>query len=158
MKNEKKIYRPKNPKTILLGLISLVLTVGGTFMIQDEPLKGLLITSSFGLCSLVFIVQLIPGSTELKLTEEGFEMTSLFRKNTTKWTDVKSFKVGYLGQNKTIKFDYVESHKKHTTGKLIAKQLSGNHGALPTTYGLKATELLQILNEWKNKAGAQQSL
>ncbi len=155
MKHEKKIYRPKNPKIILLGLISLILMVGGTFIIQDEALKGWLITSFFGLCLLVFIVQLIPGSTELKLTEEGFEMTSLFRKSITKWTDVKSFKVGYLGQNKTIKFDYVDRYIKHTIGKSIAKQLSGNHGALPTTYGLKATELLKIMNRWKNKYGTQ---
>ncbi len=125
-------------------------------MIQEEPLKGWLITSFFGLCLLVFIVQLIPGSTELKLTEEGFEMTSLFRKSTTKWTNVKSFRVGYLGQNKTVKFDYVDGHNKYAKGKRIAKQLSGNHGALPTTYGLKANELLRILNEWKNKYGAQQ--
>ena len=158
MKPEKKIYRPKNPKTILLGLVSGTLMVGGTFVIPEEPLKGWLITSFFGLCLLVFIVQLIPGSTELKLTEEGFEMTGLFRKSVTKWTDVKSFKVGYLGQNKTIKFDFVDDHKKHETGKLIAKHLSGNHGALPTTYGLKATELLKILNEWKNKYGAQHGI
>ena len=151
MKAEKKTYRPKNPKTILLGLISLAFVIIGSYMIQGEPLKGWLITSFFGLCLLVFILQLIPGSTELKLTEEGFEMTSLFRKNTTKWADIKSFKVGYLGQKKTVKFDYVDGHSKHTAGKLIAKQLSGNHGALPSTYGLKANELLKILNEWKNK-------
>ncbi len=156
MKAEKKIYRPKNPKTILLGLVSGALMVGGTFIIPEEPIKGWLITSFFGLCLLVFIVQLIPGSTELKLTEEGFEMTSLFRKSVTKWTDVKSFKVGYVAQNKTIKFDFVDDHKEHMTGKIIAKQLSGNHGALPTTYGLEASELLKILNEWKNKYGVQQ--
>lgn len=112
---------------------------------------GWLATVFFGLCLLVFMIQLIPGSTELKLTNEGFETTNLFRKNLTKWQDVKRFKIGYLEQNKTIMFDYVKEHKKYQTGKLIAKKLSGSHGALPTTYGLKANDLLDILNEWKNK-------
>jgi hypothetical protein len=154
MNTEVKKYRPKSPKTILLGLTSLLFTVGGTFIIEDEPLKGWLITVFFGLCLLVFVIQLIPGSTELTLTNKGFEMTNLFRRSFTKWQDVKTFKIGYLGRNKAVLFDYVEGHRKHQTGKLIAKNLSGSHGALPSTYGLKASELLDILNEWKNKYGA----
>ena len=82
-------------------------------------------------------------------------MTSLFQKNLTRWADIKSFKTGYLGRNKTVMFDYNASHKKQVTGKLISKGLSGSHGALPTTYGLKATELVKIMNEWKDKYGAQ---
>lgn len=158
MKTERQTYRSKNPKTLLLGLVSLLFVVGGVFMTEDEPIMGWFVTSFFGICLLVFLIQLIPGSTELTLTKDGFEMTSLFRKSTTKWTDVDSFKIGYLGQNKTVMFDYIDGHNKHETGKLIAKGLSGSHGALPTTYGLKATELLRILNEWKNKYGAQQRI
>lgn len=151
MNTEVKKYRPKTLKTILLGLTCLLFTIGGTLIIHDQPLKGWLGTSFFGLCLLVFIIQLIPGSTELKLTNEGFETTSLFRANLTKWKDVKTFRIGYLGKNKTIMFDYVESHKKHLAGKLIAKKMSGSQGALPSTYGLQANEILAIMNEWKNK-------
>lgn len=154
MITETKTYRPKNPKTILLGIVSLTFTVRGLFMVQDQPIKGWISTAFFALCSLVFIIQLIPGSTELKLTSEGFEMTSLFRKSLTKWEDVKNFKIGNLGSNKTIMINYVQGHNKHETGKLIAKKLSGSHGALPTTYGLNATELLEIMNDWKNRYGA----
>lgn len=151
MNKEVRKYRPKSSKTILLGLTSLLFTVGGILIIQDEPIKGWLITGFFGLCQLVFIIQVIPGSTELKLTNKGFEMTSLFRKSLTRWSDVKSFKIGYLGQNKTIMFDYIDGHDQHQTGKLIAKNLSGSQGALPSTYGLNANELLEIMNEWKQK-------
>ena len=158
MKTERQTYRPRNPKKVLLGLVSLAFVVSGVFMTYDQPVLGWFITLFFGICLIVFLIQLIPGSTELNLTKEGFEMTSLFRKNMTKWTDVDSFKIGHLGRNKTVMFDYVNGHNKQVTGKLIAKQLSGNHGALPTTYGLKAIELLKILNEWKNKYGAQHSV
>ena len=124
-------------------------------MIEDEGVKGWLITLFFGLCSLVFLIQLIPSSTQLQLNEQGFIMTSLFRSSFTKWTDVKSFKPGYLGRNKAVMFDYVKSHKKHATGKNISKLLSGSQAALPSTYGMKATELIEIMNEWKKKYGTQ---
>jgi len=158
MKTEKQTFRPRNPKTVLLGLVSLTFVVSGIFMTKEQPIMGWFVTSFFGICLLVFLIQLIPGSTELTLTKEGFEMTSLFRKSVTRWTDIESFKIGYLGQSKTVMFDYNENYKKYETGKLIAKELSGSHGALPTTYGQKATELLKILNEWKNKYGTQQRI
>lgn len=158
MKTERQIYRPKNPKTILLGLVCLAFVITGVFMTKDQPVMGWFVTSFFGICMIVFLIQLIPGSTELTLTKEGFEMTSLFRKSVTRWTDIESFRMGYLGRTKTVMFDYVDGHKKYHTGKFIAKELSGSHGALPTTYGFKATELLKILNEWKNKYDGQQNL
>ena len=153
MITEEKKYTSNKVKLILLGIISLLSILGGLNLIQNEPIKGWLITLFFCFCFLVFIIQLIPGSTELKLTREGFEITTLFHKSLTKWDDIKTFKIGYLGLNKTVMFDYVEEHNKHEIGKLVAKKISGGQGALPSTYGLKATELLEIMTEWKNKHG-----
>jgi len=154
MKTERQTYRPRNLNTVLLGLVCLAFVVSGIFITHDEPM-GWFATLFFGIGLLVSLIQLIPGSTELHLTKDGFETTSLFRKNMTRWTDVDSFKIGYLGPSKTVMFDYIDGHDKHAIGKLIAKWLSGSNGALPMTYGLKATELLQTMNEWKNKYGAQ---
>ena len=137
-------------------IVSLAFTIGGLLMTKDEGLMGWLIASFFGLCLIVFLIQLIPGSTQLLLTKDGFTMTSLFRSHFTKWADVKSFELGYLGRNKAVMFDYVDSHKKHSIGKSIAKELSGNHGALPDTYGMEVTELLILMNESKKKYDAQQ--
>jgi hypothetical protein len=153
MKSTELILKPKNSKTILLVLVSLIFIIGGLLIIKEEAsLKGWLITFFFGLCVLVFLIQLIPGSSQLKLTDQGFIITSLFQSTFTKWSDIKSFKTGYISQNKTVMFDYVDSHKNHSTGKKIAKQLSGSQGALPITYGIKASELLRIMNEWKSKS------
>lgn len=134
-----------------MGLVSLLLTVGGVFMAEEEPLKGWLITSFFGLCLLIFSIQLIPGSTQLTLTKEGFKATSLFRGHFTKWSDIEGFKVGYVGKTRFVKFDYTSKHKKHKIGKGLAKFLSGNHGALPNTYGLTLKELCELMNEWKSR-------
>ena len=165
MKPETKIYRPKNPKILLLVLASGAAMVGGIFiLIPRAPLQGWLFTAFFGFCFLVFLIRLMPGSTELKLTEKSFVMTTLFFKNSTKWTDVKSFHVvdGFdffpRSQNKNIKFNYAKNHKTSAKTKLLkslAKQMTGYHGTFPHTYGVKATELLKTLREWKKKYGAQ---
>ncbi|AWI26775.1 STM3941 family protein [Flavobacterium pallidum] len=154
MKNERLTLRPKLGKTILLLIASLAFSIGGFFMINEKSGLGWFGIVFFGLCSLVFIIQMVPGSTELTLSGEGFEMTSLFRKNLIKWKDVKTFEVGNILRNKTVMFDYVDQHNEYNTGKSVAKRLSGSHAALPTTYGLKADELLDIMNTWKNKYGA----
>lgn len=151
MKAEVKTYRPKITKTIFLALISLTFVVMGFFIIDDDPRIGFMSLGFFGFCLLVFIIQLIPGSTELKLTNEGFEMTNLFKKNFIKWCDVESFEIGSLGANQTILIDFVENHIENKVGKYISKKLAGYHGALPSTYGLEAKELLTIMNEWKRK-------
>lgn len=158
MKFEKQTYRPKSPKTILLGLLCFAFVVSGIILTKEQPVAGWFVTSFFGICLVVFIIQLIPGSTALTLTQEGFEMTSLFLKRTTQWTDIESFKIGDLGGHKTVMFDYNENHRKYEKGKRISKGFSGSHGALPTTYGLQAAELLEILNQWKNKYGVGQSI
>ena len=152
--DDKEILKPKTTKTILLGIVSLTFTIEGIMLTDKESLKGWLIASFFGLGLIVFLIQLIPGSTQLTLTKEGFIMTSLFRSHLTKWSDVKEFKIDYLGRNKAVMFDYIDSYRKHQIGKTIAKSLSDSHGALPSNYGLELTELLNKMNECKNKYGA----
>lgn len=151
MSDDKIVLRPKPARAILFGIGSMVFTVGGILMMDEESLMGSLTTSFFGLGVIVFLVQLIPGSTELVLTKEGFIVTSLFRSNLTKWSDVKKFKIGYLGKNKAVLFDYVDGHNKYNVGKSISKVFSNSHGALPSNYGLSVTELLNLMNDWKNK-------
>jgi hypothetical protein len=50
-----------------------------------------------------------------------------------------------------VVFNYSDNHKKHTTGKKVARFLSKNQGALPNTYGMKAIKLAELMNEWKLK-------
>jgi hypothetical protein len=100
---------------------------------------------------LTAVIQLIPGSSQLRLSNEGFVITNLFRSHFTKWEDIKYFKEGYLGRKKAVMFDYVDSFNKYSIGRNIAKNISNFHAALPDTYGLKVHELTRLMNEWKNK-------
>jgi hypothetical protein len=149
MISENLVLRPKPFKTVLLALTSLLFTVGGILVFEAEKWKGALITSFFGLCFLTFVIQLIPGSIKLTLTKDAFIVTSFFRSTSTRWSDVKEFKIGYIGKSKFLKFDFSDKHSQSSIGKGLAKFLSGNHGALPSNYGMTIAELCNLMNEWK---------
>ncbi len=105
----------------------------------------------FGLGVVVFIVELLPNSAYLKLTNEGFEVRSLYRSNFTKWVEVDRFGIFYIRFYAMVVLNFTEEHKKHTIGKKIARSLSPYQGALPQTYGMKAIKLAELMNEWKFK-------
>jgi hypothetical protein len=144
-----KILKPSVFKTILCLLGSLCFVALTPLVIDKNAIaawSGLIL---FGLGVIVFIIQLFPNTSYLKLTEEGFEVKSLFKSHFTKWSDVESFEVGYLGNNKAVMFNYSENHTKQKLGKQVASAMTGAEGGLPNTYGMKAKELAELMNEWK---------
>jgi hypothetical protein len=152
MKEETKILKPKRLKTIGLLLICILFVIAGIFLIEKNSFRAWLGIIFFSLCMVLFVIQLIPNSSHLKLTKNGFEIRSLFKSNYTKWSDVEVFKTGYVGQNKMVMFDFSKEHKKHNIGKKIAKFLASNEGSLPNTYGMKATDLAELMNKWKSES------
>lgn len=147
------IIKPKNSKSIFYLLVSCVFIYGGILMVADDNLLGYFPIIFFGLCFLIFVCQLIPGCTELKLSKNGFTTTTLFRSHFTSWDVVESFNCGYLGANKTIYFDFIDEHRQYELSKKISKKLTNSHAALPHLFGTDQTELLNTLNEWKSKYG-----
>ena len=123
----------------------------GVYIVKDSSVLNIVGISFFTLCLIVFLIQLIPGSSQLKLNEDGFTITTFFKDDFTSWKDVKTFKAGFIGPNKAILLDYVDNHNKYQTGKKIAKVLSGSDGGIPQLYGCSQIELLEILTEWKNE-------
>ncbi|MBJ6119619.1 hypothetical protein JAO76_15520 [Pontibacter sp. BT310] len=149
MENRNLILRPKKSKIILFLTGSVAFTAAGFLVLEENEFMGWMSIIFFGLCSITFLIQLIPGSFQLLLTKEGFTITSFFRSHFTYWKEVESFNLGYVGRDLTVMFDYVDSHKDHAFGKYISKEISDSHGALPDTYGMQATELLALLEEFK---------
>lgn len=152
MKEETKILKPKRLKTIGLLLISILFVILGIFLIENNSFQRWLGIIFFGICMIVFLIQLIPNSSYLKLTKNGFEIRNLFKSNYTKWSDVETFKTGYIRHSEMVMFDFSKEHNKHNIGKKIAKFLASNEGALPNTYGMKATELAELMNKWKSES------
>ncbi|MEQ6123281.1 STM3941 family protein [Pseudotenacibaculum sp. MALMAid0570] len=146
---QSKKLSPSIFKYLLLLVICSSFVYLGFFRIEIEPNIAWGTIIFFGLGVIVAILKLIPGSSYLKLTKEGFEIRSLYRSHFTKWNDVENFRVNsirtWYSYNKMVMFDYHKNHTKYTFGKRLSK-------ALPETYGMSAQKLSELMNEWKSKS------
>ena len=145
-------YYPSKVKHTLLLLLSLVFVAGGIWLSQTGDWMGHFIYGFFGLGVIVFTIQLLPNSSYLKLKEDGFEFSALFRRHYVKWNDIKHF--GIMTQthrgmttNKMVGWDYREEFEGSDLGRRISKKMGGIESALPDTYGMKAEELLSLMDE-----------
>jgi len=152
MKSEPQIFRYNPLKNWILLLVCAVFVALGVFIVEENPKVGWAAIVFFGLGVIVSLIQFYPKSNYLKLTNEGFEIKSLFRSSFTKWSDVKDFSLGETFGNKMIFFDYTEEHKNYKGAKKFAKFLSKKEGAIPSSYTIKTYELLILLNEYKRKS------
>jgi hypothetical protein len=148
------ILRPSRRKVAVYASISLLFVVVG-FLTRGE--EGWFAWSGivfFGLCFLVFVANLVPGCSLLRLSAEGFEMRSLFRSHSYRWQDIELFGVGRVGLRRMVMFNFAASFRSHAKGRAVAASLTGWQGALPDTYGLSAEALAELLNERRNAATA----
>jgi|TARA_E500000178_G_scaffold205653_1_gene203195 hypothetical protein len=143
-------------KSLLLLLASLLFTVAGVFMAQDGELMIHVSYLFFGLCSVVFVVQLITGGGYLKLRDDEFEFGFGFgRKQRIKWDDVDSFGIAvvrnlsgrYVPPTRLVGWNYKQGVDVSKFGRVMSKTLSGREACLPYTYGIKMEELLSLLSE-----------
>ncbi len=80
------VLRPPKWKAWLLFFGSAAFTLVGLWLlIEQGDIKNWLGVVFFGLCWVVAATMVLPGSTCLRLTLEGFETISLFRSSLTPW-------------------------------------------------------------------------
>ncbi len=121
---------------------SLVFVVLGFWMRSDHPVSGYVSIVFFGVCVLVFCVNLLPNSSYLRLAGEGFTVCSTFRSRFIEWRHVGTFGVTRVGTRKMVGWD--PSHPVSTLGK-TNQVMCGYASALPDTYGLRPEELAELL-------------
>jgi hypothetical protein len=120
----------------------------------------------FGLCGLVFAVQLLPGSSFLKIGKDGFEFRALWRGTSLRWSDVEEFGVaeftlyhaGIPLKHRMVGFRFSPSCKqrsKHLALRRVNEALVGYEAALPDNFGMKHEELARLLNQKKMEYGGQ---
>ena len=144
------ILRPRRLKLALYGVLSAAFTVGGVLMILDNDKGGWFVSAFFGLCTLVFIGLLMPGSASLTLTREGFHVRSLWRGGFTAWSEVERFGVARLGHRTMVTYDLLDAAGRRKGG--YVRRLTGVEAALPDTYGMPAENLARLMNAWRERA------
>ena len=133
--------------------MSIGFVVIGILMGRSGERFGYLISAFFGLGIPVFILAMFPNASYLKIQEDGFEFTSMYRRSFVKWADIATF--GFLTQstrfltvNKMVGWDYVDHFEESVNGRALSKSISGLEAGLPDTYGMKAEELMALMVEF----------
>jgi hypothetical protein len=143
---------PKRSSAVWLFLGCTAFVAIGIWMGMTESKIGFLVAAFFSLGLPVAVVQLLPGSTYLRVDHSGFTFCNLFRRTTVPWAVVDEFFVVTLKQtgmkvHEMVGFNFVESYDKAKLGRRIASVIGKCEGALPDTYGKKADDLASFMND-----------
>lgn len=144
MKNSPIILRPGKGKSILLFVISTVFVCLGISLWESNKLLAAFTVVFFGLCLLVFIINLIPNASYLKIDGQGIEMKNLFKSTFIPWNAVSGFRPGSFFLNTMVVFD-LNPKLPETSGMKVKT------GAFPDTYAMSGKKLAAFLNEQKEK-------
>ena len=143
-------------------IISLLAVIGATTLLDDtnKPYIEWFIIFFFSLGSIIFLYRAIKPDS-LILSKDGFEVTRTFgKKYFTSWNDVGEFKIvsiriGYYTAKKMVGYNFVSTYNHEKIGRAISWELSRVEAAFPDNYGKNNKDLIELLNNWKDKNSKQ---
>ena len=145
--------KPRPLRTLFAVLFMAVLTVLLSLLLPEEKTAGWLfagfLVALSALGTLLFAVNLLPGSSALELTPAGMTVRSLYRDAFFAWTDIRGFytESTYLGRQ--VHWKFVDGHRARADVRNLATRFTGFKAMLPDTYGYGADRLIALLEEWR---------
>jgi Bacterial PH domain len=152
----------------------LAFALGGiVLIINGNAIVGWLGLIFFGLGSIVFLVNLVTRATQLRLDADGFTVRALYRSQSWRWSDIGEFSVGPVGRLrgrlslplfvatgtdvegiKMVVWTYSPSHSEPPNlRRRVQAALEGtSNDSLPDTFGMSASDLADLMNQWKKDA------
>jgi len=103
-------------------------------------------------------LSLVPGAASLKLDSQGFTVRYWFKEETYRWIDVKEFNLitlrymGFIPVRRSVGFKFSESYGKRNIVLRIAGAIARFDRQLPDNYGMKAQDLLVLLELSRRQA------
>jgi hypothetical protein len=82
-------------------------------------------------------------------------MSSIGRKNKSRWKDVQSFKISSIRGAKMIAINYWPHYADAKVARAVASGLAGIEAAIPNSYNISLVNLEQVLNEWLERFGRE---
>ena len=136
---------------LLLLAGSLLFIAAGVWLLGERPLIGWASIVFFGLCAVVFVLQLLPNAAYLQITDEGIIYCALFRRHFIPWGDMADFGVTSIARRIVVGFNHAPSYAKQPRLRALNKRTIGYEAALPECYGLPAEELAALLSYWHQR-------
>jgi hypothetical protein len=132
----------------------ILLTIAACFTVllgAGGSIIGILAATFFGVCTVMYAIDLFPGSSSLRLDASGFEITRWFRMQQFRWNEVSDFTVWAFGGSRLVMFK-ARRPRPGILGKINAAFAGGRNSSLPNIYETPAGDLVQILTTWRNSA------
>lgn len=151
------VLYPAKGKRLRRLLFSLALTGISIAMISSgEGIYSWFCAAIFAFASIGFAILLAPKASCLRLTREGFVFYGFFRPGPLiTWGSVSEFRVKSIPAiAKVVVFDQPGA-PDHQKLRRINRVLAGGEGLLPDTYGLTASELATLINDWRGRYAPQ---
>ena len=116
-----------------------------------------------GIISFIFAIfvfmsagSLLPGATWLKLDSQGFTVRYWFKDTIYRWIDVKEFKLitqryMFIPIRRSVGFTFSESYPRNPISRMFGAIAAFDRN-LPDNYGMKAQELLVLLESSRRQA------
>lgn len=153
--SENRVLKPSKGNAVFV-LLSCAVFVGiGVLLIVDEKTAiGVMTVAFFGLGLLVGIAMLFHRRSCLCLSTDGFTVNTLLKSSFHRWSDVRGFRVvnmytGPIRTNSWVMYDFASPAAVSATTRNLASLMGVGEAALPDTYGMKAAELVALMNEWR---------
>jgi hypothetical protein len=154
---EELVLKPSFWKYIGVRILSAVGTAVGIWMIYSGNWIGWYMTSIFGLVSLLASVQLIPGSTYVRIHAEGLEVCFFFRSRHILWKDVTRFGVARRNSSRMVVYDFVPDYSGQNRSRALCRLLFGWDAALPDSFGMSCEELADLMNRCRETFSPEES-
>ena len=141
------VYKAKFGKSLVLGLIFSAMGYTG-YLGVSAGAKPAWAAVGLGVLGVVFaILRIIPGSTYLKLTTEGFTARVIWRTAFIPWSDIKEFDVSSprLFVHQVV---YRLTASRKGAMNRVARSLMTYDGAIPPEFGVRHDVLLTILQDY----------
>ena len=151
----------------------LAFALGGiVLIIYGNAIVGWLGLVFFGFGSIVFLVNLVTGATQLRLDADGFTVRALYRSRSWRWSDIGEFSVGRVGRPRLrlslplaiagidlegiemVVWTYSPSYSEPPNlRRRVQAALEGtSNDFLPDRFGMSANDLADLMNQWKQDA------
>lgn len=147
-------YRTRPLKMAFLTLGAGAFVAGGWWLLPREPFVAYASIVFFGLCALVGLVSLLPNSSYLTLTEQGFLFASLFRKHFVAWSSVQQFVPVRIQSHRMVGWTYSAGFQKSKRLRRVNTAIAGVEAALPDTYGMSVEQLAGLMNQLRDSHAA----
>ena len=154
------ILKSSRLKSILLLLVCGIFVAGGFFipLEPDEKWIGWAAMGLFGIGIPVFLFQILkPG--ELRFSKTGFEQNFMGRSYAFRWDEVSEFSIHKVKNKGITAASFVVFSKLDSTSSPlndVAIGIAGGTEMLGDTFGLKASELAEVMNRYRSDAIIQQ--